>query len=429
MRSIHPTRTLKYWLIATVVVLIAIATALLVWRTALYRNTSSHADNLHLRSVYLTTGIISNLALTRIAQIETADGSLAPEAYLQLADRELDQLKELAERFDDNRWRFLVTTLDTELYNLAISLSAGQQVTDRIKAAALAAEQLKRAHWIEYEEHMRILARAGHTDRLLLVLFALFVLLMTFVLANWLIDRLAEADRDRLTIIADLERKNDELSRFTYTVSHDLKSPLITVGGFAGLLDDDLGKGDLTAARQDANRIRGGINRMQRLLDGLLALSVGGKTVEDRNPVAMSALVNEVVATLREASAARQARIEIEPGLPVVRVDYDRMREALGNLLTNAVKFMGDQSEPLIQIGHRDSTEGPVFFVRDNGVGIEPDNLDRVFALFERLDADTAGTGIGLALTRRIIEAHGGRIWAESDGPGRGSTFFFTLGT
>jgi signal transduction histidine kinase len=119
--------------------------------------------------------------------------------------------------------------------------------------------------------------------------------------------------------------------------------------------------------------------------------------------------------------------VDIRPGLPVVDGDRHRLLEVLQNLIENAVKFRSGQGEPVVEVGSRPGPDGPVVFVRDNGIGIDPRYHDRVFALFERLDPRVEGTGVGLALVRRIVEVHGGRVWVESDGAGRGSTFCFTL--
>ncbi len=113
--------------------------------------------------------------------------------------------------------------------------------------------------------------------------------------------------------------------------------------------------------------------------------------------------------------------------MPHVVGDRTRLVEVVQNLLDNAVKFMGDQAEPLIEIGVRSDEAGPVFFVKDNGVGIDPRYQDKVFGLFDKLDPRSEGTGIGLALVKRIITVHGGRVWIESAGPGAGTTFCFTL--
>jgi len=110
-----------------------------------------------------------------------------------------------------------------------------------------------------------------------------------------------------------------------------------------------------------------------------------------------------------------------------VNADPARIREVLVNLIENAIKYRGDRPDPVIRIGVDTGGDEPVFFVADNGIGIDPRYLARIFNLFEKLDGKTEGTGIGLAIVQRIIEAHGGRVWAESDGKGKGTTFRFTL--
>ena len=120
-------------------------------------------------------------------------------------------------------------------------------------------------------------------------------------------------------------------------------------------------------------------------------------------------------------------QIQVADGLPTVHVDRQRVLEVLQNLIDNAAKFTSEQSDPVIAIGQAGELNGmPILFVRDNGIGIAPEFKDRIFGLFNKLDARTEGTGIGLALVKRIIEFHGGRIWVESE-PGKGATFFFTL--
>ncbi|MFO7631737.1 MAG: ATP-binding protein, partial [Caldilinea sp.] len=112
---------------------------------------------------------------------------------------------------------------------------------------------------------------------------------------------------------------------------------------------------------------------------------------------------------------------------PAVYGDRARLVEAIQNLLDNACKFTGEQSQPRIEVGIRQATTGPVFYVHDNGIGIEAQYQDQVFGLFNKLDPQSEGTGVGLALVKRIIETHGGEIWVESEGNGKGCTFYFTL--
>jgi PAS domain S-box-containing protein len=237
--------------------------------------------------------------------------------------------------------------------------------------------------------------------------------------------KLNEVQREDL--IRVLEQKNAELERFTYTVSHDLKSPLITIRGFAGLIEDDAQKGDTVQLKMDVQRITAAADTMQELLADVLELSRVGRVISPPEKTSFGTIVHEAVDLLAGPLAERGVRIDIAPDLPFVNVDHARMREVMVNLIENAVKFMGDQEHPAIRIGVETGGAEPVFFVRDNGIGIDPRYLERIFNLFERLDSATHGTGIGLTIVRRIIEVHGGKIRAESEGPGKGTMFKFTL--
>jgi signal transduction histidine kinase len=145
-------------------------------------------------------------------------------------------------------------------------------------------------------------------------------------------------------------------------------------------------------------------------------------------PVSLLEVAREAAASFAVQAAERGVEVEIAPDLPVVRGDPTRLREVLENLLGNAVKFLGDEPHPSVRVGWRAHAARPVFYVRDNGVGIAPEQRERVFGLFEKLDPHSPGTGIGLAIVKRIVEVHGGRIWVESEGRGTGCTFCFTLG-
>jgi len=226
---------------------------------------------------------------------------------------------------------------------------------------------------------------------------------------------------------ADLAGKNAELERFTYTVSHDLKGPLVTIRGFAGLAGTDLASGDLARVRQDLGRIVAAADKMHRLLDDLLELSRVGRVVHPPEDVPLGDLAREAVELVKGQLGPNHVAVDVAPDLPVVRADRRRLLEALQNLVENAAKFTAGRPEPRIAIGARQDGDERVFFVRDNGRGIEPRFLEKVFDLFEKLDPAVEGTGVGLALVRRIVEAHGGRAWAESDGLGHGATFCFTL--
>lgn len=236
---------------------------------------------------------------------------------------------------------------------------------------------------------------------------------------------------NRKNLIVELESKNAELERFTYTVSHDLKSPLFTIRGFLGYLEQDALQGDHERLRLDIQRIGEATDKMHRLLNELLELSRIGRIKNESTIIPLNEIVREAAGLTAGRFLERGTRLQVDEGLPAVFGDRPRLVEVMQNLLDNACKFMGDQKQPHIHVGCLDGrTEGgmPVFFVRDNGIGIAPEHLERIFGLFNKLDPRSDGTGIGLTLVRRIIEVHGGRIWVESEA-GRGTAFLFTLPT
>ncbi len=242
------------------------------------------------------------------------------------------------------------------------------------------------------------------------------------------------AEEERKALIAELETKNAELERFTYTVSHDLKSPLITIQGFLGYLERNALVGDVKQVRQDIARISNATDKMEQLLQELLELSRIGRLINPPEVVPFGELAQEAVDMVAGRLAERNIKVEIASDPATVYGDRARLREALQNLVDNAVKFLDDPPNPQIEIGvrhYKDDDPGTngecVFYVRDNGIGIDARYHQKIFGLFEKLDPKLKGTGIGLAIVKRIIEVHGGRIWVESEGAGKGSTFCFTL--
>ncbi|HVZ31098.1 MAG TPA: ATP-binding protein, partial [Polyangiaceae bacterium] len=234
----------------------------------------------------------------------------------------------------------------------------------------------------------------------------------------------AEAERERL--ISELTARNAEMEQFTYTVSHDLKSPLITINGFLGALEQDLRDGNGERAQSDFRRIRSASAKMSALLDDLLELSRVGRIGGVFQTLEMTEVARDAADLLAGFLDGARVELSIAADLPKVRGDRARLVQVLQNLFENAAKYMGSQPHPRIELGARTEGKDHVFFVRDNGIGIEPKYGERIFGLFEKLDQRSAGTGIGLALVRRIIDFHGGRVWVESDGR-NGSTFLFRL--
>ncbi|MBE0597038.1 MAG: response regulator [Desulfuromonadales bacterium] len=224
-----------------------------------------------------------------------------------------------------------------------------------------------------------------------------------------------------------LVEKNAELERFTYAVSHDLKSPLVTIKTFMGFLQQDLAAHDSEKIQKSMNYILTAADTMEKLLDELLQLSRVGRVINPPVPVSFRDLVDEALSTVAGSIAVRQVTIAVADGDVTLNGDRPRLVEIWQNLIDNAVKYMGGQKAPLIEIGIEADDDGPVFYVRDNGMGIEPPGQEKVFGLFEKLDASSKGTGMGLALVKRIVELYHGRIWFESAGRNRGVCFRFTL--
>jgi len=227
--------------------------------------------------------------------------------------------------------------------------------------------------------------------------------------------------------LAELEARNAELERFNYTLSHELKSPVVTMRGFLGFLEKSLSTGNIERAKNDLARIGNATDKMHNMINELLELSRIGRIIDPQREAPFEEIVQEGLKATEILIKEHNIKILIESGLPTIYVDRNRIIEVIQNLVENAIKYKGNQPELQITIGVRTDDNEQVFFVSDNGIGIEPEYHKRVFNLFEKLNPQAEGTGIGLAIVKRIIETHGGRIWVESEGFGRGSTFCFTL--
>jgi PAS domain S-box-containing protein len=232
----------------------------------------------------------------------------------------------------------------------------------------------------------------------------------------------------RQNLIEELEAKNAELERFTYTVSHDLKSPLVTISGFLGYLEKDFVSGNVENIKSSITRITIAVQKMKTLLDDLLELSRIGRVINAPEAVNFSEIVGEALERVQGRLDQNKIRVNVQKRLPIVHGDRVRLIEVMQNLVENAAKFTGASEQPSIEIGSKgiDRQGKVILFVQDNGIGIQPQFQERIFGLFNKLDQNVEGTGIGLALVKRIIEVHGGKIWVESE-PDRGATFYFTL--
>lgn len=233
--------------------------------------------------------------------------------------------------------------------------------------------------------------------------------------------------KEQLILSTELEVKNEELERFVYTVSHDLRSPLISIKGFVGLLQKDIDAKDTEKINSDLEKINNAADTMGELLAGLLELSKVGRVINPREYGSLTSLVKKASENVQELIRERSVDLKIDDNMPTYWGDQLRLLEVFQNLIENAVKFMGDQPSPCIEVSAALNGEMIVCRVRDNGIGIDPAYHDRIFNLFERLNPEIDGTGIGMALVKRIIEAHGGAITVESNGDLQGCSFIFTL--
>jgi len=243
---------------------------------------------------------------------------------------------------------------------------------------------------------------------------------------NNMLDQVQSA-RDRIeAVVSELEDKNMELERFTYTVSHELKSPLITIKGFLGQLQKHL-KTDPERIDKDMLRIETAADKMHSLLDDLLELSRIGRIVGDIREVMFNEIVDDAISRLEGGINEAGVKLSIQNDMPKVTVDTMRFSEVIQNLVENSIKFTKNRDNPKITIGFRKENGRDIFFVMDNGIGIEEEYRERVFGLFEQLEHKHGGTGIGLAIIKRIIENHGGVIWIEGGENGQGASFCFTI--
>jgi two-component system, chemotaxis family, sensor kinase Cph1 len=223
-----------------------------------------------------------------------------------------------------------------------------------------------------------------------------------------------------------LERSNEELQRFATVASHDLREPLRVVSGFADLLARRHGEQLADDGKRFIEAITGGVARMDEMISDLLAYARAGRADQPLEPVDANEVVADVLDGLQRAIEEANARVEVE-ALPMVTGNAAALRQLFQNLVANAIKFV-DDGPPRIRIWAAEVPEGWRFTVRDNGIGIEPDQAERIFGMFTRLHgADRyPGTGVGLAVCQRIVDVHGGRIWVEP-APGGGSQFMFTI--
>jgi two-component system sensor kinase len=254
-------------------------------------------------------------------------------------------------------------------------------------------------------------------------------------------NKLAETQRALVNILEDveverarseqaralMEAANKELEAFSYSVSHDLRAPLRAISGFAEAVVEDYAPRLDDEGKHYLDLIQRNANKMGQLIDDLLAFSRAGRQQMKSMPIDMGGLIKEVLDQLAAPASERKMMLQVHP-VPPAHGDQTLIRQVLANLISNAIKFTRTREQAVIEIGYAPELDSGAYYVRDNGVGFDMQYAGKLFGVFERLHAETEfeGTGVGLALVARIINRHGGKVWAEA-AENQGATFYFTL--
>ena len=224
-----------------------------------------------------------------------------------------------------------------------------------------------------------------------------------------------------------LQSKNEEIEHFVSIVAHDFNSPLITITSFIAMLKDDISRGDNERIEKDLGYINQAATKLSQLLTALKKITEVGKSADALQTIKATELIDTCLATL--SGPLQQHHIKVisaDSPLSLTGVPLE-LGQIWQNLIENAIKYRGENPSPTIEIGVDDAQGYPEFYVRDNGVGISPEHAERVFMLFTQLNKDNPGSGLGLALVKKIVERYQGQIRVESEGAGKGSCFRFTL--
>ncbi len=226
----------------------------------------------------------------------------------------------------------------------------------------------------------------------------------------------------------ELERKNKEIESLVSIVSHDLKAPLISIGGFASLLERTMKDSIPPKGRNFLNLIKKNTIRMEILIQDILKLSSIGKIIELYEDVKSKDIVNESIKIFQVELEEKGIEVKVDEDLPVIYCDSKWTAHVFTNLINNAIKFIGDHPSPRIKIGYEEKGNFYQFYVEDNGIGVQKKFQEKIFDPFQRVHTgdNIEGSGMGLAIVKKIVEIHGGKVWIESE-RGKGSIFYFTL--
>lgn len=305
-----------------------------------------------------------------------------------------------------------------------------KQISDFTKKGQLLSETIEELSVQSQQNFLSVLKHSKEKSELMLQI-SFFSSVTGFLLMGGVLIVIFSLNRRLAHINKNLEGevrvRTAELESFVYTISHDLKAPLVSIHGMALLLvekhSDQMGEKELYYAQ----RILSKAVYMEELIHGLLAVSRIGKKREQPEPVDVRSVIAQIVDIQRERFSDKRIEMIIQPSLPPFVFDRTALTQIFQNLITNAAKFMGDQPHPQIEIGGRQLSNAVQFYVKDNGIGIDPEYHDSVFGIFQRLkEVEVEGTGVGLTIVKKVVNLAGGKIWIESK-KSQGATFFVEL--
>ncbi len=240
------------------------------------------------------------------------------------------------------------------------------------------------------------------------------------------VQKRAEGEKEKIS--KDLKKKNEELERFLYTTTHDLKTPLVTIRGFCEFLEGDLKERNIKEAEESLKRITGATHQMDNVIESILKIGRLGWKKSSFTKTDFNTLVRKIVNDLEIPRAKNGVEIVVSSKMPILLVEKENVEEVFSNLIINAIEHAKTLPHPRIEIGSKKMKDSYQFYVKDNGVGIAPEYHEKIFEPFEKLKSKKTGTGIGLAIVKKIIEDYSGEVWVDSK-LGKGATFWFSLPT
>ena len=369
----------------------------------------------------------------RILFVQTRDKTGSPDGFIEIVE-DLTERKRL-----ENRWLESMSNFHKVVNNSAdgIIITSDKGIVRFVNPAA---ELLFGRGKEEFQgEHFGFPITSGDTTEIEIIRKAgeTVTAEMRVVETNWF-DEIAylatlrditgrkKAQQAQERLSQQLKEKVKELEAFSYAVAHDLRSPLVSIQGFVDMLQADIQKQKTENVLEDIRIIKSGVKKMGQLIKASLDYSRAGQPVKPKENVPFGEIADEVATEFGAQINSIGANISLADDFPLVYADRLRVREVLTNLIQNSIDYRAKDRPLEIEIGHRIAKNEAVFFVRDNGVGIDTSEQEKAFELFYRGTTDGEGIGAGLSITNRIIEAHRGRIWIESQ-PGTGTTIYFTL--